>query len=154
MEKKSHVKKGTTVPDKIALMTDPKFKAAVKGAFGDIDAYSQMLQGGDDDLSADDARKKITQMMYNNMKWMDDPVQAAKYQLAKALTYQQTMEMIDPERALLDIDMQLKLTDSMRKSIKLINDMKPKEINVNMKKMDDKEGFPNPDYIEAEVDEE
>ena len=149
MEKKSHNR--STAKSKTSLMADPKFKDAVRGAMGDIDAYAQMLQGTDTSLTADDARKKITQLMYNNMKWMDEPVQAAKYQLAKTMTYQQTMEIIDPEAALLDIEMQLKLQDSMRKTIKLVHDMKPKEINVNMKTRDDEIVILNPDFEEAEV---
>lgn len=131
-------------------MKDPKFATAVKGAFADIDAYSKMMMATDPDMTAEEAKQKITQTMYNNMKWMEDPVQAAKYQLAKTMTYQQTMEMIDPEQALMDIDIQLKLQDSMRKTIKLVNDMKPKELTIHTKGRDDGEiVIANPDYVEA-----
>ena len=151
MAKQKTKGKPEKVKSKRALLSDPKFRQAVQGAMGDIDSYSKMLMGTDEALTADDAQKKIAQMMYNNMKWMDDPTQAAKYLLAKTMTYQQTMEMVDPEQTLMDIDGQMKLLDSVRKTIKLVNDMKPKELTVHTKGHDDSEiVFINPDFEERD----
>lgn len=123
-------------PSKSELLNDLEFKKAIKGALQDIDTYANQLQGIDG-LSGDEAKMKIAQLFYKNMKWADEPVQAAKYLLAKTMTFQELQEIINPEGAIRDIDTQIKLLDQSRKTIKLVNDMKPKEVNVNMQGKDD-----------------
>lgn len=118
------------------VLNSEEFKQAVRGAMGDIEAYSGQLQGALG-LSEEEAKRKIAQAYYQNIKWAQDPVAAAQHLLAKQMTYMSVMEQIDPEAAIRDIDTQIKLMDSVRKNIKLVGDMRPKEVNVKMQGKDD-----------------
>lgn len=144
MVKKSQVKATST------MLKDPQYREAMSAALGDMTAYSKMLTDVDKDMSAEDAQKEIAQMMFSNMRWMEEPVAAAKYLLAKQMTFQQVIERVDPEQALLDIDNQIKLQDTMRKTINLVHNMEKKGVTAHVNFKDDKEiVIMNPDFVEA-----
>lgn len=124
------------VPSNNEIMNDPEFKKAIRGALGDIDTYARQLQGVNG-LSEEEAKRKIAQTFYQNMKWAQEPEQAAKYLLAKTMTFQALQEQINPEAAIMDVDTQIKLLDQVRKTVKLVSDMKPKQININTQMKDD-----------------
>lgn len=128
------------------IMNNPEFKKAIRGALTDIDAYSSQLQGVTG-LSEEEAKRKIAQSFYQNMKWAQEPEQAAKYLLAKTMTYQSLQEQMNPEAAIQDIDTQIKLLDQVRKTVKLVGDMQPKQININSQKADDEVEI---DFIDIE----
>lgn len=139
------------VKSKAKILADPKFKAQVQGAMDTIDTFGNMLMQSDEDMDSGDAKKAITQMFYTNYKWTEDPVQAAKYLLAKSMTYQQLMEKVDPEQALLDIDGQSKLLKMTLDTIKLLDKMKPAQLQKGARASDDEIFIKNPDWKEAEV---
>ena len=124
------------VPSNNEIMNDPEFKKAIRGALGDIDTYAKQLQGVNG-LSEEEAKRKIAQTFYQNMKWAQEPEQAAKYLLAKTMTFQALQEQINPEAAIMDVDTQIKLLDQVRKTVKLVSDMKPKQININTQMKDE-----------------
>lgn len=132
------------------IMNDPEFKKAIRGALTDIDTYSAQLQGVTG-MSSEEAKRKIAQTFYQNMKWAQEPEQAAKYLLAKTMTYQALQEQINPEAAIMDVDTQIKLLDQVRKTVKLVSDMKPKQISINTQQADDDLVI---SFIDVEVDDE
>lgn len=129
-------KRRQVVPSNNEIMNDPEFKKAIRGALGDIDTYAKQLQGVNG-LSEEEAKRKIAQTFYQNMKWAQEPEQAAKYLLAKTMTFQALQEQINPEAAIMDVDTQIKLLDQVRKTVKLVSDMKPKQININTQMKDE-----------------
>lgn len=129
------------------LINSPEFKKAVGGAMKEIDAHSAIIREAQG-LSEEEAKKKIAQMYYANMKWTQDPVQAAQHLLAQAMMGQQIKMELDPN-SLLDTDEWTKILDAVRKTIKLVGDMQGKTVTHKVQGLDD-EGLQGLKFIDVE----
>lgn len=128
-----------------AIMNSKEFKNLVDGAMNDVNVMEKNLI--DAGMNPADARLKIQQIYFRNLKTFSEPETAAISILAELKTRIDLDRVINPEQDLVS-DKYVNLLDQMRKTIDLVRKTKDKKIVHEVQKLDD--GSMNFKFIDIE----
>ena len=98
----------------------------VEQSLSDMREYEKMLEAAD---SPEEAKLRIKQMYFNNLKQSGEPLALSQRVLADLLTRMDVDRITGKEVDPLS-DRYLKVLDQINKNIKLVKDMEPKKIDV------------------------
>jgi hypothetical protein len=118
----------------------------VEQSLSDMRQYEAMLEKADD---PDEAKLRIKQMYFSNLKQAGQPLALSQRVLADLLTRMDVHRVMGKDIDPLS-DEYLKVLDQINKNIKLVKDMEVKSVNVNVSKVNDS----NMKIVDAEIMEE
>ena len=143
-KKESNVRKN--IP---AILNSPEYKNLVDEAINTINSAKFAMETSG--YSTEDAEMFIKQRYLQNLQTFSDPVNGAIALLADLKTRIDVDSKLNPSPELVD-DKYLKLLDEMRKTLKLVNDMKNKVIKHQVQVLDDNI-MSFDDFIDADTEE-
>ena len=117
------------------IMNSKEFKGLVDNALSDMDVMETALVNGG--LEKSEARLKVQQIYFKNLKTFSDPTNAAIAIMAELKTRIDLDRVLNPEESLVS-DKYVELLDQMRKTVDLVRKTQSMNITHKIQSADDK----------------